>query len=122
MAEFTGPSPKTMIETHTLAMEVIARHNDACPIFDASELALLARFCAQPETKDFILRESDMLDEPGDAPGTRASATRGSLAGYAIARHGTDNPVLEDREIEMLRRWFETGGAKTGNSGEVGEV
>ena len=111
MTDYKGPSAATMIKFHSLAAETMSRHNDSCPIFDASALALLRRFCIDPSNKDAILRDRDMVDEPGDAPGTRANAKWGSLAGYAIARHGTENPVLEEREIEALRKWFESGAA-----------
>jgi hypothetical protein len=97
--------------SHTLAAEIIARHNDACPIFDSRELELLRRFCADPSAKEAVLRDRDMLDEPGDWPGKKAQSVHGSLAGFAIAKHGTETPALEEREIEMLRKWFESGAA-----------
>lgn len=52
--------------SHTLAAEIISRHNDACPILDSRELELLRRFCADPSAKEVILRGRDMLHEPGD--------------------------------------------------------
>jgi len=113
--EYNGPSVATMIKSHTLAAEIIDRagaHDDNSSILDPSELLLLRRFCADPSpsTKDAILRERDMVDEPGDRPGTRANRKYGSLAGYAVATYGTENSALEEREVEMLRRWFESGG------------
>jgi hypothetical protein len=109
MAEYTGPMPGEMIRSHTLAAEIIARHHDACPILGSSELTLLRRFCADPSAKEAVLRDRDMLDEPGDWPGKKAQSKHGSLAGFAIARHGTETPALQDREIEMLKKWFESG-------------
>lgn len=50
-----------------------------------------------------------MMDEAGDAPGARAQAKYGSLVGYCIVRHETEEPALGGREIEMLRGWFEEG-------------
>lgn len=46
-----------------------------------------------------------------DKPGKKAQTKHGSLAGFVIARHGPETPALEEREIEMLRAWFESGGA-----------
>lgn len=111
MAKYTGPMPSEMIRLHTLAAEIIGRHNDACPILDPSELTLLRRFCADPSAKEAILRDRDMLDDAGDWPGQKAQSKHGSLAGFAVARHGTETPALEDREIEMLKEWFGSGAA-----------
>ena len=97
-----------MIDTHTLARNVIERHNTPNDVFDDENLALLKRFCDDPSKKDEILRGKDMIDEPGTAPGTKANFVHGSLVGYCIARHGTDDPVLSDGEIVMLRDWFAT--------------
>ena len=77
-------------------------------ILGPPELLRLQRFCADPSSKDAILRDEDMVDEPGARPGTKAHS-KGSLAGFLIAHHGTERPALEDREIEMLRKWFESG-------------
>jgi hypothetical protein len=103
--------PGEMIRSHTLAAEIITRHNDDCPILDHNELTLLRRFCADPSVKEAILRDRDMLDGPADLPGKTAQSKHGSLVGFAIARHSTETPALEDREIEMLRKWFESGAA-----------
>jgi hypothetical protein len=116
-AEWKGPSTRDMISTHTLAAQIIANHNEPCPVLDSSALDLLQRFCADPSSKNAILRDRDMVDEPGDLPGHRAQSKYGSLVGYAIARHGTDSPVLEEREIDMLREWFESGGAEARHEG-----
>lgn len=106
------------LKSHTMAADIINRDkvgtsitdiNDQ-RILDASNLALLQRFCAAPSTKDEILRDEDMLDSPGDKVGSKA-LSKGHLVGYMIARHDTENPALEDREIEMLREWFERGEA-----------
>ena len=106
----------------TLAAEIIARHNGACPILDSSELELLRRFCAGPSAKEVVLRDRDMLDEPGDWPGKKAQSAHGSLTGFAIARHGTDTLALEECEIEMLRKWFESGVADARINGSDGRT
>jgi hypothetical protein len=99
-----------MIRTHTLADEIINRHSHYGTgngsILDDNELSLLKRFVTDPSSKDALLREREMVDEPGERPGTRAVAKSGSLVGYVIARHGTEDPVLEEGEIERLRGWF----------------
>jgi hypothetical protein len=69
-----------------------------------------------------VLRDRDMLDEPGDWPGKNAQSAHGSLAGFAIARHGTETPALEEREIEMLRKWFESGAADARINGSDGRT
>jgi 3-deoxy-D-arabino-heptulosonate 7-phosphate (DAHP) synthase len=38
-----------------------------------------------------------------------AQAVKGDLAGYVIMRHGTDDPVFDARDLEMLKDWFEKG-------------
>jgi hypothetical protein len=122
MAEYTGSSPGEMIRSHTLAAETIARHHDACPIFDARELTLLRRFCADLAAKEAILRDRDMLDELGDWPGKNAQSKHGSLAGFVVARHGSETPALEEGEIEMLREWFESGAADARINGTDGRT
>ena len=100
-----------VIRSHLLAASIIARqHNPDTRIFDDSELDLLQEFCANPTKREEILVKHDMVDESGTPAGSRAQKT-GSLAGFCIARHGTDNPALQEAEIEMLRNWFHRGGA-----------
>ena len=60
-----------------------------------------------------MLRDRDMLDEPGDWPGKKAQSA---------ARHGTETPALEEREIEMLRKWFESGAADARINGSDGRT
>jgi hypothetical protein len=104
------PSVAEMIRTHTLAAEMSDRHHDKDNILDDSALAMLRRFSTAPSTKDQILWDIDIVDEPGDEPGTRANHHYSSHVGYCIARHGTKNPVFNDDEVQMLRMWFESGG------------
>jgi hypothetical protein len=111
-AKWTGPSVKEMVAGHTLAKEIISRHNDPCPVFDASELAILRRFVADPTQAAAILREAGMADAEGEALGT-AAMRKGSLAGCIAAAHGSDKPKLTDDEIRALKQWFDNGGGKT---------
>jgi len=106
------------IKSHTMAADIINRDKADSSItdinheriLDPSKLAVLQRFCADPSTKNEILREQEMIDNPGDGVGSKA-VSKGDLVGFMIARHDTENPALEDREIKMLREWFERGEA-----------
>ncbi|KAK3062272.1 hypothetical protein LTS18_004460 [Coniosporium uncinatum] len=81
-----------MIDSHTLAHETITRHHiGPQSVFDNRSMALLERFCRNPEDKHTLLKENDMVDEAGDVPGNRA------------------NEVLVDEEVERLREWFVAG-------------
>ena len=55
-----------------------------------------------------------MNDGPGEELGSGAQQ-KGSLAGYVIARNGTERPALGEEEVVMLREWFEKGGAGEGS-------
>ncbi|WYZ40219.1 hypothetical protein EsH8_IV_000560 [Colletotrichum jinshuiense] len=99
-APYTGPSPRQMIDTHTLAREIISRNNDPCPILDADELALLSQFVADPSQARALLEARGLADEPTKA---------GSLVAYVVSLHGTDKAALTDEEIKVLREWFENG-------------
>ena len=113
MAAYTGPSVREMIATHTLASQIVARADDACPILDEAELALLRRFVTAPAAlhdaaaRHARLAEHGMADAPGDAPGTAAQATAGSLVGFAIATYDTERPALTEDEVQLLRQWFD---------------
>jgi hypothetical protein len=37
-------------------------------------------------------------------------------------RHGTETPALEEREIKMLRKWFESGAADARIDGSDGRT
>ncbi|KAK1509825.1 uncharacterized protein CLUP02_03353 [Colletotrichum lupini] len=97
-APYTGPSPREMIESHTLAQEIINRNNDACPILDSDELSLLSDFVQDPSRARFLLETRGLADEPTKS---------GSLVAYVISLHGTDKAALTDEEIKILNRWFE---------------
>ena len=52
-----------------------------------------------------------MVDEP-NAPriGAKALASgNGSLTGFLVARYGTEDPALDDRDWELLEEWFGKG-------------
>ncbi len=107
---------RQLITTHTLAKAIISRHRTSDEIFDDSELDLLEKFCADPTRKHDLLAERGWEDLPEETPGTKAQ-NAGSLAGYIVARHGTEQPVLNSDEIMMLKQWFEKG--RVENEGRV---
>ena len=110
--EWTGPSVREMVASHTLAKEIIERHNDPCPVLDDSCIHELRQFVNDPSRAQELLRELDFLDSPGVKPGETVSS-KGSLTGYIMATYGTDKSALTDEEILMLKEWFENGGGKT---------
>lgn len=65
------------------------------------------------EKRDEILHEEDWVDEMGTRDGTQAVKKSGSLAGLLIARYGTSDPALDDRDWELLDEWM-VGGMPTG--------
>jgi hypothetical protein len=99
---YTGPSVGVMISNHTLAKEIIARHNDPCPILDDDELALLQQFVASPAEAGSILQARGLAHDP---------MKNGSLVAYVMSLHGTDRAALNEEEIQSLSEWFESGGA-----------
>ena len=124
MAQET-PSVGTWIRDHKLGDEIMHRIDDGITpptgggapsyppngVMDDSELDLLERFVTNPtlENRMAILKDHDMVPEPGDDnPGKRAYR-KGSLAGFIIASFGSDRPAVTDGEIEELREWFGRG-------------
>jgi len=96
-------STADQIKNHTLATSIMQGF-----VFDDQQLATMKQFCLDPSQKDTILREKGMWDHSGNRPDLAATAGgKTGLAEYIIARHGTDNAVLYDKEIEMLKGWFE---------------
>ena len=99
------------IRDHKLATSIINGHQAGeDEVLDSSALDLLHRFCADPSTstRDAIVAEHGWTDAPGDKPGTKA-ADDGNLAGHCIARYGTEYPAFDDKDIEMLKKWFGQG-------------
>jgi len=103
--EWTGPSAREMVDTHTLAKEVISRHNDACPVFDDKEIVRLRRFVQDPTQSKQLLQELDLADG--------GAWKAGSLTGHIIETWGTDKSALTQDEIVALKEWFDNGGGKT---------
>ncbi|KAI8300321.1 hypothetical protein K4K61_009839 [Colletotrichum sp. SAR11_59] len=99
-APYTGPSPRHMIDTHTLAQEIINRNNDPCPILDEDELALLSQFVADPSKAGALLKARGLAEDP---------TSSGSLVAYVISLHGTEKVALTNEEITLLKEWFGNG-------------
>lgn len=85
-----------LIRTHTLASSIISRHNTPHDILDAAALTKLKAFCTNPGQKDVLLRQWDMVDEPGQRAGTRANVVKGSLVGVLVARWGSGEEGLSE--------------------------
>lgn len=98
------------IREHKLAASIINGHGTSNDVLDDSELALLQRFCTDPSvaTRDRMIADNDWFDGDGRRRGDKA-AGKGSLAGFCISRYGTDDPAFDERDLEMLKGWFERG-------------
>ncbi|KAL8779623.1 MAG: hypothetical protein Q9213_006852 [Squamulea squamosa] len=109
--DYAGPSAREMIHSHTLAHNIITRHDDAYPVLGPSELVLLRRFVMAPDTHHEILKDCDMLENPptGELP------RQGSLVGYIIANYEESDGqaniklAMTAKEIADLKKWFESG-------------
>lgn len=97
---YTGPSVPDMIESHTLAENIIKYHEypESARILDDSELSLLRQFVQHPENRDAILKNKGV---------TNAEECNGSLVTFLIFKHGNED-LLAESEIEALRKWFAT--------------
>ncbi|KAJ9614215.1 hypothetical protein H2200_002351 [Cladophialophora chaetospira] len=104
--DYTGPPPRDMIASHSLTDEIIARHNDQCPILGPSELILLNNYVHAPAQRLDILQANGMLDVEGSRPGSRAHGSHGSLVGYAMAIE-----YFDEQDITKLKDWFGEGHA-----------
>jgi hypothetical protein len=100
------------IRSHQLATSIINRHNSDGTnyVFDAPSLATLKRFCMDPtpSTREAIMREEDWDEAAGQDKGA-GTASKGSLVGYVIVKHGTDEQVFDGRDLELLKKWYEDG-------------
>lgn len=112
MASKTTPDgwdTNQQIRDHQLATSIINGHkNGANDVFDPESLEMLQQFCVSDPTsaREQIAKEKGWAVGPD---GNIAEAVKGHLAGYAIMKHGTHDPVFDGRDLEMLREWFEKG-------------
>ena len=124
MAE-EAASVGTWIRDHKLADAIMHRTDDGITpptggnapsyppngVMDDSELDLLERFVTNPtlENRMAVLKDHDMVPEPGEDDSDKKARRQGSLAGFIIECFGTDRPALTGGEIEELREWFGRG-------------
>jgi hypothetical protein len=99
------------IRDHKLACSIINFHGTEDAVFDDTSLHLLKRFTddLSLENRDGILGEHGWIDESSSRPGEQAVRKSRSLSGLLIARYGTDEPGLDDRDWELLNEWFGKG-------------
>jgi len=99
------------IRDHKLACSIINFHDTEDAVFDQSNLDLLKRFTddISLENRDDILRENGWVDLPGGRPGMTAVKKDMSLSGLIIARYGTEDPALDDRDWQLLKEWNNRG-------------
>jgi hypothetical protein len=106
---YTGPSVETMLSSKTLATNIIKYHNHPTSdsILDNSNLSILESFVRDPSQRTQILAQEGIdVNEP-------LEGKQVGLAAYAVWAHGRDEAeggnVLKEEDMELLRRWFESG-------------
>ncbi|KAJ9497244.1 hypothetical protein LTR99_001962 [Exophiala xenobiotica] len=99
------------IRDHKLACSIINLHGTEDAVFDDTNLDLLKRFTDDLSlgNRDGLLGEHGWIDESGSRPGEQAVRKNRSLSGLLIARYGTHEPALDDRDWELLSEWFGKG-------------
>ena len=113
MASRTDNSGDTgeQIRNHKLACSVINFHNTADAVFDNDSLERLQAFTVDRSiaNRDHYLAARNQTD-PADAarPGEKA-ADAGDLVGLLIARYETTDPAFDEKDWELLERWFGKG-------------
>ena len=99
------------IRDHKLACSVINFHNTPDAVFDDDCLEELKSFTVARTiaNRDKWLADRGLIDGPdGSRVGTRA-ANEGSLTGLLVARYGTDNAALDEKDWGLLAEWFAKG-------------
>lgn len=105
---YTGPSVPEMIRNKTLAENIIKYHDHPTSdgILDDDNLDLLSQFVRCPSQREQLLKDE------GIDPNESFEGRQATLAAYVIWAHergNADGGVLKEGDIEMLRKWFETG-------------
>ncbi|ETI26565.1 hypothetical protein G647_03343 [Cladophialophora carrionii CBS 160.54] len=108
---YTKRDTAEQIRDHKLACSVINLHGTEDCVFDQASLDFLKRFTddISIENRDKILVENGWVDPPGARPGSMAARKSGSLSGLLVARYGTDDPALDERDWELLKEWNDKG-------------
>lgn len=104
---YTGPSAPEMIQSHTLAKEIMARHGSDQAVFDEENIVMLRAFIADPTAyRTAVLAAQDTTDA---ATGSRKVVNECSLVDYMALVHGTDKATLTEDEFAALQAWFADG-------------
>lgn len=103
---------KEQIRTHQLATSIINRRDRDGNnyVLDGPNLETLRRFCLDPtsSTRKQIMQEEGWVESNEHDLGAGAAA-KGSLVGYAIVKHGTEDPVFDAKDLELLKQWYVDG-------------
>lgn len=119
-----------------LAREIIDRHPTSNPVVDEVEFTRLRAFFSPGKTCSLLSKKhclSDSFETESFAEGDSRAITLnadpvdstdygGSLAKFIISRHGTDDQVLCDSEVETLKTFFPQGERLSLNAIASGEV
>lgn len=99
------------IREHKLACSIINLHGTEDAVFDNESLDFLKTFTQTRSlaARDAVLREHAWLDHTGSAVNKQAVLDDGSLSGLLIAKYGTEEPALDERDWELLDEWFAKG-------------
>ncbi len=92
------------IRDHKLACSIINLHGTEDEVFDDSclEELQLFTFNRSNQFRDQMMIEKGWAD--------KGSATyQGSLVGYLVARYGTNDEALDNKDWELLDEWFRKG-------------
>ena len=85
------PSVPEMIRTHTLAHNIITRHNTPNDVLDATELSLLQQYTTSPSTTT-----TTTIPNPDNS----------SLVQSIIHHQTTQDPFLTPSELTLLKNFF----------------
>lgn len=109
---YNGPSAREMIDTHTLAHEIITRHGTGSQaVFDDANILQLKRYLEDPALeKAAVLAKLGAPDD--DAALTIIRQGGSSLVDYVAIVRGTPKAALTADEEETLRTWFNSGGGE----------
>lgn len=108
-----------MLANHTIAQEIIDRHDDPCPILDGKSLAFLQDYVMDASAAHGreLLNARQVMGADEKEVGAQATAKDGCLVEFLIERNldaGNNGPGkgLTGEEIESLKQWFQSGGAQ----------
>ncbi|KAK6365676.1 hypothetical protein, variant [Exophiala oligosperma] len=99
------------IREHKLACSIINLHGTEDAVFDDENLDFLKGFTQNRSLaeRNNVLREHGWHDDTGSGANKQAILNDGSLSGLLIAKYGTEEPALDERDWELLDEWFAKG-------------